>query len=180
MLAQKCGRDKHVSPFARNPVPPVMRKFLPPRNSATPIPSEAVPANDDEPSPWSSSEKEKGLATPGLQHATPPTLPWRRVSDDDGAGTSTPRPRRPPLPPPRKPGRTARDKLTHDELPMPLAAPRPATEMQVQARWANGKLCSKALSLARARGGSQRKKSMTGGEWVDVNKASCSTSCLIN
>jgi hypothetical protein len=96
--------------LARNPVPPVMRKFLPPRNSATPIPSAAVVVEEAQPR----SEKANG----GL-HATPPTLPCRRVND--AAVTSTPRRPRPAA----KPGRTARDRLPHDELPMPAAARPP-------------------------------------------------------
>jgi hypothetical protein len=142
----------YVSPFARKPVPPVMRKFLAPRNSATPIPPPAAPGG----SPCAGSTKDGsgggGLDEPAAvaedddeQHATAPP-PCRRLDDDDSSGRRRPRRRRDPSAAP-KPGRTARERFTQ-ELPIGPRA-RGRKEMQVRA-WLvvrEGKL-SRAVAVA--------------------------------
>lgn len=132
----------YVSPFARKPVPPVMRKFLAPRNSATPIPPPAPKDGSgggglDEPAAVAEDDDE--------QHATAPP-PCRRLDDDDSSGRRRPRRRRDPSAAP-KPGRTARERFTQ-ELPIGPRA-RGRKEMQVRA-WLvvrEGKL-SRAVAVA--------------------------------
>nr|ACR35942.1 unknown [Zea mays] len=138
-----------IRTFARKPVPPVMRKFLAPRNSATPIPPPAAPGG----SPCAGSTKDGsgggGLDEPAAvaedddeQHATAPP-PCRRLDDDDSSGRRRPRRRRDPSAAP-KPGRTARERFTQ-ELPIGPRA-RGRKEMQVRAWW-----CARVSSPARAR-----------------------------
>lgn len=128
-----------------------MRKFLAPRNSATPIPPPAAPGG----SPCAGSTKDGGggLDEPAAvaedddeQHATAPPPCSRLDDDDDSSGRRRPRRRRDPSAAP-KPGRTARERFTQ-ELPIGPRA-RGRKEMQVRA-WLvvrEGKL-SRAVAVA--------------------------------